>query len=160
MKNPKIILWVVVAIAVVAVVALLMRPAGSGGQGVVNVDSAKLQELSAAGGVRIIDVRTPGEFEAAHIPGAENVPVETVASALAAWDKAQPIAVYCATGSRSVTAVQALEQAGFTTIYHLNAGIVSWQGDIQTGAAVASTTTPPAAKPTATPVMYEFYTDW
>ena len=41
------------------------------------IDAAGLRELIAAGHApRLLDVRTPGEFETAHIPGAYNVPLD------------------------------------------------------------------------------------
>jgi rhodanese-related sulfurtransferase len=89
-----------------------------------------------------------------------NVPVDQVGAQLSSWDKTAPIAVYYATGSRSVGAVSELAAAGFTDIYHFNNGIVTWTGDLDTGSAVAAA--PVAAEPSASglPVMYEFFTDW
>ncbi|HEX6872940.1 MAG TPA: rhodanese-like domain-containing protein, partial [Micromonosporaceae bacterium] len=43
----------------------------------IRVDAATLRELIADGrGPRLIDVRTPAEFETVHIPGAYNVPLD------------------------------------------------------------------------------------
>lgn len=155
MNNQKVILWVIGAVALIAIGVTLFTPQGGG---TVNVDSAKMQELVAQG-VRVIDVRTQGEYEAGHIPGAELVPVNQVSSAAASWNPAEPIAVYCATGSRSAGAVQALEQLGFTEIYHLNAGMVAWAGDVERGTAVAAAPVSPA-ETLDSPVLYEFFTDW
>lgn len=154
--KPKNLIWIVVAVAVIAFGVLSFRPATGG---VTNVNSEELEEF-VADGVFVIDVRTAGEFDAAHIPGAVNVPVDQVASQLSSWDKSAPIAVYCATGSRSVNAVNELAAAGFTTIYHLNRGIATWTGALDTGTAVAAA--PVADEPSASglPVMYEFFTDW
>ena len=42
-------------------------------------DVQTLQErLAGAGAPRVLDVRTPAEFETAHIPGAYNVPLDTL----------------------------------------------------------------------------------
>ena len=41
-------------------------------------DALDLQEAVAAGRVRVLDVRTPAEFETMHIPGAYNVPLDTL----------------------------------------------------------------------------------
>lgn len=159
-KN-QLIVWGLVLAAIIGVVILAGRPAGtassSGGEGLVNVDSARAKELVAAG-ERIIDVRTPSEFEAAHMPGAENVPLDQLQAALASWDKTEPLLVYCATGARSAEAVSVLQSAGFATIHHLAAGIVSWDGDVETGQQVAQA--PVDEKPTDKPVLYEFSTDW
>lgn len=156
MKS-KWIIWAGVAVAVVVVALMLMKPAGGEGKGLVNVDGTELQAVLDEGGVKVVDVRTPGEFQAGHIEGAENVPVDQVASVAASWDRAQPLAIYCATGSRSTSAVQELQSMGFETIYHLSDGLVAWQGDLATDEEVAQTE---PAKTGGSPVMYEFFTDW
>jgi len=153
MKS-KTIMWVVVAVAVVAAGFFLFKPAGGGMR---NVDAAEAATAIEQGTVRVIDVRTAGEFQMGHLPRAENIPIDQLAASIGSWDKGQTLLVYCATGSRSATAVQTLSQAGFTDILHLNAGIVSWPGELEKGVSAAPA---PSSAPTGTPVMYEFYTDW
>ena len=152
MKNSKLIIWALVAIVIVAMGFLIMRPAG----GVKNVDSAELQALMDQG-VRVIDVRTPGEFAAGRIPGTENVPLNELEAAATGWDKSQPIAVYCAVGDRSASAVEYLASQGFGTIYHLPEGIVAWTGQVESGQAVARAV---SVETSGTAVMYEFFTGW
>ena len=154
------LVWVAAAIAVGAGVYLGACAASPQAQGVVNVDSAKVGELLAnPGDVRIVDVRTEGEYAAGHLAGAENAPVDQVQSLASGWDRGQALLVYCATGARSATAVQQLQSMGFKTIYHFNQGLVAWQGALDTGASqpVAEA---PIAKTNGKPVMYEFFTDW
>ena len=158
MKN-KWLIWVLVAAALVGVAYVALRP-NTQAQGVVNVDQVKAQELlGGSTPPRIVDVRTASEFDAGHLKGAENVPVDQVQSVATGWDRSQPLLVYCATGARSATAVQQLESMGFKTIYHLNQGLIAWQGDLEKGAAqpVAEAS---AVKTNGRPVVYEFFTDW
>jgi rhodanese-related sulfurtransferase len=163
-KNAKYVMWALAAVAIVAVGFMLFRPAGGGGegQGVVDVDATRMAEL-AAEGVRVIDVRTPGEFAMGRIPGAENVPMNEIEAAAQTWDKTEPVAIYCATGSRSISVVQYLEQLGFSTIYHYADGVVTWQGDLETGTNSATPAPTPApsggSQTQAGPVLYEFFTD-
>lgn len=152
-------IWIVVALvalaAIAGVFAATRSPAlpGSG-----DIGNSQLEAL-ARQGARVIDVRTTQEFEAGHIPGAENVPVDQVASAMAGWDKSKPVVVYCATGSRSASAAQALMGAGFAHVYNLTAGIVAWDGETTAGAGeVAAASLAPL--PSGLPALYEFYTDW
>lgn len=157
--KQKWVIWAVVAVAVVAIGYLAFRPASSA-KGIVNVDSAKVQDLLAdPAAVHVVDVRTAGEFQAGHLKGAENAPVDQLQTAVQGWDKTKPLLVYCATGSRSASAVQQLQSMGFETIYHMNQGLVSWQGALDTGASqpVAAA---PAVQTGGKPVMYEFFTDW
>lgn len=126
------VLWVVAAALAVGALYLVTRPAGPKPGDVTNAQFSELLSRPA-GEVKLVDVRTVGEYSSGHIPGAENVPVDRVPQAAAAWDKAQPIAVYCATGSRSTTVMQYLRAQGFTQVYNLTAGIVAWDGETVTG---------------------------
>lgn len=74
----------------------------------------------------LLDVRTPGEFNGGHIPGAMNISVETLAGRLSDVPQGQPIVVYCRSGNRSATASQILADAGYSEIYDLG-GIITWQ---------------------------------
>ena len=62
----------------------MLRPAG-GGSGLTDVNAQKMQELVDQG-VRVVDVRTEGEYVVGHIPGAELVPMNQVPAAAATWD--------------------------------------------------------------------------
>ena len=73
-------------------------------------------------GARLVDVRTPEEFEIWHMPGAENVPLATIRAASEDWDKNQPIRLYCAVGFRSYLADRALTQRGFKDVATLSGG--------------------------------------
>jgi len=73
-------------------------------------------------GALLVDVRTPAEFNAGHLPGAKLIPLNTIKSQIGAFgeDKNRPIVVYCKSGSRSGSAENLLKAAGFTNVY--NAG--------------------------------------
>ncbi|GLI28369.1 pyridine nucleotide-disulfide oxidoreductase [Agromyces rhizosphaerae] len=73
-------------------------------------------------GARIIDVRTPEEYDIWHIPGAENVPLGDMREATASWDLDVPIRLYCAVGFRSYLAYRLLVQRGFTDVKTLSGG--------------------------------------
>lgn len=147
----KAIIWIAIAGAVVAVMFLAFKPAGGG---VKNVDSAGLT-ASQEKGAQVIDVRSQGEFELGHIPGAVNVPVDTLQSAAANWDRNATYVVYCATGSRSAEAVQIMTGLGFKNIDHFAQGVQAWTGKLDTGAKTSSQSIETSGKP----VMIEFYTD-
>lgn len=150
--NSKTIMWGVIAVVVAIVLYFGFRP--SGGSGITNVDAAGAQKAIAAG-AQIVDVRTDGEFQMGHIKGAINVPVEQVASQAASWDRNANYVVYCATGSRSVAAVQTMKSMGFNNITHLAAGIQAWTEPLETGAQSSATKIETAGKP----VFIEFFTD-
>lgn len=154
MDRKKALIWGIAAVAAVIGIALLFQPAGGGVRDVSPARSAELIDE----GIRVIDVRTPAEFELSHMPGAQNVPMDELGAAAAGWDTSEPLLVYCTTGARSTFAVQYLDEQGFETVYHFVAGIVAWDGELERGSEVAPM--PADVKPPGSPVMYEFSTDW
>ena len=83
-------------------------------------------------GYIILDVRSPDEFAAGHIPGAINVPNETIGTAEIPElpDKDQLILVYCRSGRRSKEASEKLVKLGYTNIVEFG-GILDWKGEIE-----------------------------
>jgi rhodanese-related sulfurtransferase len=61
----------------------------------------------------LLDVRTPKEFQAGHIPGATNIPIDDLRSRLDELPRDAEIAVYCQVGKRGYLATRILMQAGF-----------------------------------------------
>ena len=51
--------------------------------------------------IALIDVRDPGEFEAGHMPGVKNIPVEELEDHVADLPADKPLVFVCATGARS-----------------------------------------------------------
>ncbi|MDH4140721.1 MAG: rhodanese-like domain-containing protein, partial [Coriobacteriia bacterium] len=125
--------------------------------GVTTVDEQELAAL-ASEGVLVVDVRSPGEFAQGHVPGAVNVPYTEIPAVAARWDLAEPIAVYCLSGDRSGTAVDTLVRMGFREIYHFDAGLQAWNGQLDQGSSAPIPETGSEAAITG-PVMYEFYSD-
>ena len=147
----KAIIWIAVAGAVAAVMFLAFKPAGGG---VKNVDSAGLIAAQNKG-AQVIDVRSQGEYDLGHIPGSVLVPLDTLQSSAANWDRNATYVVYCATGSRSSEAVTIMTGMGFKNIDHFAQGVQAWTGKLDTGAASSSQ----KIKTSGKPVMIEFYTD-
>jgi phage shock protein E len=117
-------------VAVIAVlVALVVSGCGSSSTSAVsNVDSSGFQQAISQPGVVVIDVRTPDEFAAGHIAGAQNINVEDAnfSTAIGTLDKQATYAVYCRSGRRSAVATDAMAQAGFTSLVNLNGGVADW----------------------------------
>jgi rhodanese-related sulfurtransferase len=60
----------------------------------------------------LLDVRTPQEYGAGHLPEAVNIPVDDLRSHLCELPHDQEIAVYCQVGHRGYLATRILRQAG------------------------------------------------
>ena len=73
----------------------------------------------------LIDVRTPAEFEAAHIRGSRNLPLDLLQKNPSAVASSLPeeVMLLCQSGARSQQAAQALSQAGTDRLHMLNGGI-------------------------------------
>jgi rhodanese-related sulfurtransferase len=57
----------------------------------------------------LIDVRTPAEYEEAHIPGTMNIPMEQVEFRLADFAREEPAVIVCQSGKRAQLCVDILE---------------------------------------------------
>ncbi|MDO3686229.1 rhodanese-like domain-containing protein [Micromonospora sp. C28ISP2-4] len=100
------------------------------------IDAATLRELIAAGRTpRMLDVRTPGEFQAAHIPGAYNVPLDLLREHRAELrgHLDEDVVLICRSGARASQAGQALGAVGLPDVKVLDGGMLAWQA---TGAQV------------------------
>ena len=76
----------------------------------------------------ILDVRTPGEFSAGHIPGAVNLDYNApdFQAKAAALDKSKTYLVHCAVGGRSVRACEKMSRLDFPNLYNLPGGFKAW----------------------------------
>jgi rhodanese-related sulfurtransferase len=87
--------------------------------------------------VRILDVRTPAEFETAHIPGAYNIPLDRLPEAIAELKHvSDELVVVCQSGARASKACEALRDAGLTGVELLEGGMQAWQavgGEVNVG---------------------------
>ena len=83
----------------------------------------------------LIDVRTPDEYAAGHIPRSRNLPLDQITKAESAIpDKNMPVYVYCEKGSRAKKACAALEKTGYTKVVNIG-GIETYRGKTERGAA-------------------------
>jgi rhodanese-related sulfurtransferase len=85
--------------------------------------------LDSADRALIVDVRTPAEFETAHIPGSYNVPLDVLR---ARGDDARErvdgdVVLVCRSGRRSTQAQQVLNSAGVSAARVLRDGILDWE---------------------------------
>jgi phage shock protein E len=105
------------------VAVLLLLKLASGRKGDVRGDAAR---QLVAGGARLLDVRTSGEFAGRHLPGAVNIPLGELERRMQSLGpKDRPIVVYCQSGQRSGLAKRLLTANGFTAVHNLGA-MSSW----------------------------------
>jgi CRP-like cAMP-binding protein len=73
-------------------------------------------EQRVRNGAKLIDVRTPAEYNLKHFPGAINLPLPSIREAMATLDKHQEYVLYCETGRRATAATFILAQQGFNAM--------------------------------------------
>lgn len=79
-------------------------------------------------GTRLLDVRTPGEFAAAHIEGSYNVPLPDLAEHRAELaGSTDPVVLICQSGMRASKAEEQLTAAGLNHIHVLDGGVNAWK---------------------------------
>jgi len=94
------------------------------------IDSQNLSDrLGSAVPPRILDVRTPGEFETAHIAGAYNVPLDLLREHRDEIIKHldEDVVLVCRSGQRAAQAEETLRNAGLANVHILDGGITAWE---------------------------------
>jgi rhodanese-related sulfurtransferase len=76
---------------------------------------------------RWIDVREYPEYAAGYIEGSELVPLSTLSSVAAAWDRSQSLVLICRSGRRAMQAQQTLAELGFRELSVLDGGVELWR---------------------------------
>ncbi|HXV26900.1 MAG TPA: rhodanese-like domain-containing protein [Candidatus Paceibacterota bacterium] len=91
------------------------------------------KKLDDGDALHLVDVLSPGSYDARHVPGAVNVPngpdfLERFENVVGA-PKDASIIVYCSssTCAASVQAAEKLERAGYTNVTHFKDGLAGWQ---------------------------------
>jgi hydroxyacylglutathione hydrolase len=74
----------------------------------------------------VVDVRRPAEWEAGHVPGAVNVPLDRLERDAARLDPTRATVVICAGGYRSSAAASLLEKRGFRELSNVVGGTSAW----------------------------------
>ena len=103
--------------------ALLLTPALVSCSSTTNQPSADVVPAAEAvaaieDGASVVDVRTPEEYDAGHLPGARNIDVsaDDFESRIETLDPTESYVVYCRTGNRSAAAVRTMLDAGFDDV--------------------------------------------
>jgi len=93
-----------------------------------------LQARLGQNGLRVLDVRREGEWQAGHIAEADWWPLDKFKAALPQIDIGTPVAVHCKSGYRSMIACSLLKRAGYENVTNLIGGFDAWLADPRSGA--------------------------
>jgi len=100
------------------------------GRAVDQLEQTSAQQLSArlaGNGMRVIDVRTPAEWQSGHIARAEHFPLTRILEGqYPQAPKDEELVLHCGSGYRSNIAASLLRQAGFSRVKSLAGGAFAW----------------------------------
>lgn len=84
--------------------------------------------MSGSVPIVLVDVRTPGEWQAAHVPGSVLIPLHELESRADEIEAAKdaPIGILCHHGARSLKAAFLLRALGFSNARSIVGGIDLW----------------------------------
>jgi len=85
--------------------------------------------LAEGGPAQLLDVRTPGEFAVAHVPGARLIPLDDLnpgAFQRRRGSEEIPVYVLCQSGGRARKAIEKLERAGVQGCVLVEGGMQGW----------------------------------
>lgn len=87
------------------------------------------EQLALDAAPRVLDVRTPAEFETGHIPGSYNVPLDNLREHRGELRRHldADVVLVCLSGSRAERAEKALAEVGLRGLRVLDGGMVAWQ---------------------------------
>lgn len=93
-----------------------------------SVSPLQLSEVAASANMHILDVCTPAEFAALHIPGSFNVPLDRLDPDMLKATIGTEAEIYCVcqTGTRSQLAADMLRAAAFRRVVHADGGTNAW----------------------------------
>jgi hydroxyacylglutathione hydrolase len=86
-----------------------------------------LARQMSAGGLSVVDVRSPAEWHEGHLPGAQHIPLGYLTDRLAEIPRDRRVVLQCRTGARSSIAASLLRRHGIPSVANLAGGIVAWQ---------------------------------
>jgi rhodanese-related sulfurtransferase len=78
-------------------------------------------------GFRVVDVRTPAEYNGGHIPQAEHVPLDSILARPKDVLKTDKDVIFvCQVGQRSALAAEMAAAVGLTNLYNVEGGTDAW----------------------------------
>lgn len=95
------------------------------------VSPGAAHELVQAGGAVLVDIRSPEEFDAVHIPGSTLFTQELMHQ-LPGWDRSKQVIFVCHHGVRSMDAAAYFAGHGMENVRSLRGGIDQWSCEIDT----------------------------
>ncbi len=92
------------------------------------IGQMSVHELNARkASLQVLDVRSPGEWNKGHVPGARHIFVPELQARIGELDPAKPTAVYCGSGYRASIATSILKPRGFKELWNVPGSWEAWK---------------------------------
>ncbi|HET6247122.1 MAG TPA: rhodanese-like domain-containing protein [Tepidisphaeraceae bacterium] len=100
------------------------QPASDAEPVIVKISLAEFEKLRTEPDTVVLDVRTPKEFAAGHVPGAVNIDWHSrqFAEKVEKLDKSKKYLVHCQAGTRSAAATRKMGTLGFAHLFDFSGG--------------------------------------
>ena len=121
--------WIRTAILALSIIVAGCAPAAPPAE-VASVTPAEVRQMQLSEPPPLmLDVRSPEEFAAGHVPGAIHIPFEQVTARVHEVEAAPTIVVYCAVGPRARKGEASLLAAGVDAkrVRHMEGGMIAWE---------------------------------
>ena len=99
------------------------KAAGKETDTMATIPAQEFKQCQQQGEVIVIDVRKPAEYQAGHLAGAINLPLDFINDHLHEFPKDKKFYIHCAGGYRSMTAASILRARGWSDMVDLAGGI-------------------------------------
>ena len=98
---------------------------------ITEIDTNEAASRIATGGVIVLDVREPDEYEQGALPDALHIPRGHLEAQIEGRivEKTAPVLVYCAGGVRSAFAAKTLHELGYTNVVSVAGGFGKWKDE-------------------------------
>ena len=90
------------------------------------ISAETARQMIEKGGVVVVDVREPAEWDRGHIAESRHVPLGTLMSRPRELLQQDGIIFVCAEGVRSAVACEVAAAIGMTQLYNLEGGTIAW----------------------------------
>ncbi|AFZ73349.1 rhodanese-like domain-containing protein [Natronobacterium gregoryi] len=101
----------------------------------ISPDAVK-EKLENGDGVQIVDIRPEREYERGHIPGAVNVPMNELSTAIDQYEWGDDVVVACPIGQSSIQAARLIgsyEDVDADAVASMEGGYQEWEYDLEAG---------------------------
>ncbi len=132
-KSKSIVMAIIFGSAMLVMLLLVMNVAcGGGKKQLLDITTSQADSVITSNlqnpQFKILDVRTPAEFETGHLSGSINIDFRSAdfESKIGSLQKDGKYLVYCRTGHRSASAMSVMKSKNFIEVYNMLGGITKW----------------------------------